>query len=125
MRSDRISYDLNGYNNSIGSSRFNWAQTPRNKQKTYQNGNVNVNTNNYNDNRRSVSPIRYQTNGINQQNNNNDRVSSSPLRIPLEQAISRCVRERSIDKSSSRRTLGKSSRLDPGSFVDNIKKITY
>ena len=92
MRSDRVSYDFSNWGTSANqASRVNGAQTPRNRNK---NGNTNDLF------RKSVSPIRQ----------HNDRVSSSPLRVPLEQAISRCVRDKSIDKSASRRTLGRSNR---------------
>jgi len=100
MRADRVSYDFTNWANSTTGSRLGGAQTPRNKNKPYQ-GNDN--------NRKSISPLRYTT--INQNTVQNDRVSTSPLRKPLEQAISRCFpRDRSIDKITSRRILGKSSR---------------
>ena len=48
MRNDRTSYDFNNYNNppSMNNSRLNGSQTPRNKQKVYQN--INNNPNNIN-----------------------------------------------------------------------------
>jgi hypothetical protein len=43
MRNDRISYDFNNYTNTslINNSRLNGSQTPKNKQKGYQNNNNN------------------------------------------------------------------------------------
>lgn len=50
MRNDRISYDFTNYPNpsSISNSRLNGSQTPRNKQRAYQNNNNN--TSNVNNN---------------------------------------------------------------------------
>ncbi len=115
MRADRVSHDFTNWANSTTGSRLNGAQTPRNKNKPLP-----LNDNN----RKSVSPLRYTTTV--QNTTQNDRVSNSPLRKPLEQAISRCFpRDRSIDKSTSRRILGKSSRREENSFIDVVKKITY
>lgn len=48
MRNDRISYDFNNYTNppQMNNSRLNGSQTPRNKQKAYQNTNNNNQNNN-------------------------------------------------------------------------------
>lgn len=92
MKVDRTSSDFANWANSNSSSRTPGNNTPRNKQKV----------NPIEPNRKSISPLR----------SNNDKFLASPLKVPLQQAISRCVKEKSLDKNSSRRTLGKSSRKE-------------
>ena len=92
MRADRISCDLGNWSASNNQqSRVSGVQTPRNRNNNGKGNDLF---------RRSISPLRQI----------NDRVISSPLRVPLEQAISKCVKDKSNDRSASRRTLGKSNR---------------
>ena len=72
--------------------------TPRNKHKP------NIPLPN---SRRSITPSRVQ-----------ERVSTSPLRGPLEKAIEKCARERSAERPNSRsRMTNKSSRQGDSSII--------
>ncbi len=73
MRADRVSYDFANWTSSNTSSRALGNQTPKNKSKIQ---------NPIDFKRKSISPLR----------NTNDRISTSPLKGPLQNAISRCVK---------------------------------
>ena len=63
--------------------------------------------------RRSITPTRTQ-----------ERVSISPLRAPLERAIDKCLREKSIERPSSRsRMTNRSSKQGDSSII--IQKGLY
>jgi hypothetical protein len=56
--------------------------------------------------RRSITPSRV-----------HDRLASSPLRAPLESAIEKCAREKSLERQNRSRVLNRSSRREDSSIM--------
>ena len=55
-----------------------------------------------------------------------ERLSTSPLKMPLSKAVSRAVKkDASMDRSSSSRYLGRSSRKEDSSIIEMAKRIYY
>jgi hypothetical protein len=97
MQPDRRFNNNQSAYNTTNSSRAGPQQTPRNKNKPQ------VPLPN---SRRSITPLRV-----------HDRLASSPLRAPLESAIEKCAREKSLERHNRSRVLNRSSRREDSSII--------
>jgi len=83
-----------------------WARTSRNIQLTPRQNKPYVPL----PNNKNLTPSRIE-----------ERMNTSPLRYPLENAINRAARDKSNERQSRSRYLGKSSRRDDSSIIRRVQ----